>query len=46
MEAISHAGTCIGILSTEGVVLAAEKRVVAKLLDSKAQAEKIYKLDR
>ena len=45
MEAISHAGTCLGILSAEGVVLAAEKRVVAKLLDTVAQAEKIYKLD-
>lgn len=45
MEAISHAGMCLGILTNEGIVLAAEKRVVAKLLDTSSQAEKIYKLD-
>jgi 20S proteasome subunit alpha 3 len=33
MEAISHAGTVIGVLATDGVVLAAEKRVTGKLLD-------------
>ena len=33
MEAISHAGTVIGVLSKEGVVLAAEKKVTGKLLD-------------
>jgi 20S proteasome subunit alpha 3 len=33
MEAISHAGTVLGILSKEGVVLAAEKKVTGKLLD-------------
>lgn len=27
MEAISHAGSAIGILSKEGIVLAAEKKV-------------------
>lgn len=45
MEAISHAGTCIGILTTEGIILASEKKVVAKLLDTTTQAEKIFKLD-
>jgi len=44
MEAIGHAGTCLGILSTEGVVIAAEKRNTNKLLDDIAFSEKIYKL--
>jgi 20S proteasome subunit alpha 3 len=34
MEAISHAGTVIGILAKDGVVLAAEKKVTGKLLDT------------
>ncbi|KAH9942353.1 N-terminal nucleophile aminohydrolase [Epithele typhae] len=33
MEAISHAGTVLGVLSKDGVVLAAEKKVTGKLLD-------------
>jgi len=33
MEAISHAGTVLGILTKEGVILAAEKKVTGKLLD-------------
>jgi 20S proteasome alpha/beta subunit len=31
MEAISNAGAAIGILSKEGVVLAAEKRITSKV---------------
>lgn len=45
MEAISHAGTAVGVLSKEGVVLAAEKKVTSKLLESKAASEKMYRLD-
>lgn len=45
LEAISHAGTCLGILAKDGVLLAAEKKNVAKLLETSSQAEKIYKLD-
>lgn len=45
MEAISHAGTCLGIKGTDGIVLAAEKKNVAKLLETASMAEKIYKLD-
>ncbi|CAI5758855.1 unnamed protein product [Candida verbasci] len=41
-EAISMAGTAIGILSTEGVVLACEKKVTSKLLDDDGSAEKLY----
>ncbi len=45
MEAISHAGTCLGIVATDGIILAAEKKHVAKLLDQASDAEKIFKLD-
>ena len=45
MEAISHAGTCLGILTPEGIVLAAEKKNTAKLLEMDSVAEKIFKLD-
>ncbi|CAG2116430.1 unnamed protein product, partial [Medioppia subpectinata] len=44
MEAIGHAGTCLGILSNDGIVLAAEKRNTNKLLDEVFNSEKIYKL--
>merc|ERR1712071_495121 len=33
MEAIGHAGTCLGILASDGIVLAAERRNTNKLLD-------------
>ena len=45
MEAISQAGSAVGILAKDGVVLAAEKRITSKLLDQKSLAEKMYKLD-
>ena len=45
MEAISHAGTCLGILASDGVLLAAERKTVNKLLDEVIFSEKIYKLD-
>ncbi|CEH13537.1 proteasome subunit alpha type 4 [Ceraceosorus bombacis] len=44
MEAISHAGTVIGILAKDGVVLAAEKKVTSKLLEQDKSSEKIYSL--
>lgn len=47
MEAISNAGSCVGVLSKEGVVLGAEKRVTSKLLDTQAvgvKREKLYVL--
>lgn len=44
-EAISQAGTAIGILSTEGVVLACEKKFTSKLLDNDGSAEKLYVLN-
>ncbi|KAI8101755.1 hypothetical protein M9434_006821 [Picochlorum sp. BPE23] len=48
MEAISNAGSCVGILTKEGIVLGAEKRITSKLLDTKAvgvRREKMYKID-
>lgn len=45
MEAISHAGTCLGILAKDGILLAAEKRDTNKLLDNIIFSEKIYKLN-
>lgn len=45
MEAIGHAGTCLGILASDGVLLAAERKNINKLLDDVVFSEKIYKLD-
>ncbi|GJJ06276.1 hypothetical protein Clacol_000467 [Clathrus columnatus] len=42
MEAISHAGTVLGILAKDGVVLAAEKKVTGKLLDLSGAKEGGY----
>ncbi|KAJ6246548.1 proteasome subunit alpha type-4 [Anaeramoeba flamelloides] len=52
MEAIRHAGSAVGILATDGVILATEKRVVSPLLDQSiiskteiSNSEKLYKID-
>lgn len=45
MEAISHAGSCLGILANDGILLAAERRNTNKLLDEVFFSEKIYKLN-
>jgi 20S proteasome alpha/beta subunit len=45
MEAISHAGTALGILSKDGVILAAERKLHSKLLDQTATSEKIYAIN-
>ena len=42
MEAISHAGTVLGVQSKEGIVLAAEKKVTGKLLDLSGAREGGY----
>lgn len=44
MEAIGHAGTCLGMLASDGILLAAERRITNKLLDEVSYSEKIYKL--
>jgi 20S proteasome subunit alpha 3 len=45
MEAISMAGTAIGVLATDGIVLAAEKKVTSKLLEQDSSDEKLYILN-
>ncbi|KAI9142410.1 nucleophile aminohydrolase [Paraphysoderma sedebokerense] len=45
MEAISHAGTALGIQAKDGIVLAAEKKVTSKLLEQTVATEKIYILN-
>lgn len=45
MEAIGHAGAALGILCTDGVVLAAEKKLVSKLLETKISSEKVLHLN-
>lgn len=45
MEAISHAGACVGILAKDGVVLAAEKKITSKLLEVSKTTEKMYRID-
>ena len=46
MEAIGHAGTCLGIVASDGIVLAAERRITNKLLDDDIFiSDKIYKID-
>ena len=44
MEAISHAGAALGILAKDGIILAAEKKIISKLLDNDKKSEKMYKL--
>jgi len=45
MEAIGHAGTCMGILAKDGIILAAEKKNTNALLDDENFfSDKIYKL--
>lgn len=45
MENINNAGTCVGLQSEHGIVLAAEKRVVSKLLAKSKTSEKTYPID-
>ncbi|KAJ1816758.1 Proteasome subunit alpha type-3 [Coemansia sp. RSA 2599] len=45
MEAISHAGTVIGILSKDGIVLAAERQATSNLLEQSIGSEKIYEMN-
>ena len=45
MEAIGHAGTCLGILASDGILLAAERKSTNKLLDEVFHSEKIYTIN-
>lgn len=46
MEAIGHAGAAVGVMSPDGVVLAAEKKTASKLLDTNKRSEKMYQIDK
>mmetsp|Transcript_44660 Transcript_44660/g.128159 ORF Transcript_44660/g.128159 Transcript_44660/m.128159 type:complete len:252 (-) Transcript_44660:123-878(-) len=45
MEAINLAGSTIGILADDAVILAGEKKTTSKLLDQGKQHEKLFKID-
>lgn len=45
LESISHAGTSIGIMAKDGIVLAAERKVTSTLLEQDTSTEKLYKLN-
>eukprot|EP01130_Rhizamoeba_saxonica_P000935 TRINITY_DN10817_c0_g1_i1.p1 TRINITY_DN10817_c0_g1~~TRINITY_DN10817_c0_g1_i1.p1 ORF type:complete len:247 (-),score=64.29 TRINITY_DN10817_c0_g1_i1:33-773(-) len=45
IKAIQNAGTAVGILTKEGIVLAAAKMVTSKLLEQKGTSEKMYIID-
>jgi 20S proteasome subunit alpha 3 len=45
MEAIQHAGAAVGILASDAVILAAEKKITSKLLETSKASEKMYKID-
>ena len=44
MEAVGHAGTCMGILGKDGIVLCAEKKNQHKLLDINSLVARVDKL--
>ncbi|KAK3128483.1 hypothetical protein QOZ80_6BG0462280 [Eleusine coracana subsp. coracana] len=44
MEAIGNAGSALGIMAADGLVLVGEKKVTSKLLQTSRSAEKIYAL--
>jgi len=45
MDAINAAGSTIGVLAEDGVVLVGEKKTTSKLLDQGKQHEKIFKIN-
>uniref|UniRef100_A0A0E0A5S5 Proteasome subunit alpha type n=1 Tax=Oryza glumipatula TaxID=40148 RepID=A0A0E0A5S5_9ORYZ len=45
MEAIGNAGSALGVLAADGVVLVGEKKVTSKLLQTSRSTEKMYKID-
>lgn len=45
MEAISHAPTCLGLLTKDGVLLAAQKQATSALIEQIAASEKLYVVD-
>ena len=46
MEAISHSSSAIGIHAKDGIVLAAKKKQIARLIERSKGSEKMFELDR
>lgn len=44
IEAINNAGTCVGILAKDGIVMASERRITSGLLAPAKTSEKTYRL--
>lgn len=44
IEAINNAGTCVGILAKDGIVMASERRITSGLLAPAKTSEKTYQL--
>ncbi|KAL7715622.1 Proteasome subunit alpha type [Entamoeba marina] len=45
MEAISHSSSAIGVLCKDGILLAAKKKRIARLVDRSKGSDKMYELD-
>jgi 20S proteasome alpha/beta subunit len=45
MDAIKNSGPALGILCTDGIILATEKQATSVLLEKTIQSEKIYQVD-
>mmetsp|Transcript_2038 Transcript_2038/g.7611 ORF Transcript_2038/g.7611 Transcript_2038/m.7611 type:complete len:239 (+) Transcript_2038:3507-4223(+) len=46
LESVNHAGTCLGIRTKSGVLLASEKKILSKLLEQGNTPEKLLKVDK
>lgn len=45
MEAINNAGSTVGVLCSEGIVIGAERKQTSKLLERAKHSEKMYQID-
>lgn len=45
MEAINNAGSTVGVLCPEGIVIGAERKQTSKLLERSKYSEKMYQID-
>ena len=45
MDAIKNSGPALGILCTDGIILATEKQTTSVLLEKNINSEKIYRID-
>ena len=45
MDAVNNAGSTLGLITKEGVILCGEKKTTSKLLDKGKAAEKVHVID-